>query len=132
MEIKLFDGELKVMDALWQEGDSTARHLADILKERVGWNINTAYTMIKRCVAKGAIERREPSFQCHALITREEVQLSETEELIDKIFGGSADLLFSALLSHKKVSDKNLKKMRRMIEEAEEESGDEEGVNGDE
>lgn len=120
MEIKLFDGELKVMDALWQEGDTTARHLADILKDKVGWNINTTYTMIKRCVAKGAIERREPNFQCHALITREDVQLSETEELIDKIFNGSADLLFSALINHKKVSSKQLEKLKQMIEEAEE------------
>lgn len=120
MEIKLFDGELKVMDALWQEGDTTARYLADILKDKVGWNINTTYTMIKRCVAKGAIERREPNFQCHALITREDVQLSETEELIDKIFNGSADLLFSALINHKKVSSKQLEKLKQMIEEAEE------------
>lgn len=119
MKIKLFDGELKVMDALWLEGDTTARHLADVLETKVGWNINTTYTMIKRCIAKGAIERREPNFQCHALITREDIQLSETEELIDKIFDGSADLLFSALISNKKVSSKQLKKLKKMIEEAE-------------
>lgn len=119
MKIKLFDGELKVMDALWLEGDTTARHLADVLEAKVGWNINTTYTMIKRCIAKGAIERREPNFQCHALITREDIQLSETEELIDKIFDGSADLLFSALISNKKVSSKQLKKLKKMIEEAE-------------
>lgn len=119
MEIKLFDAELKVMEALWQEGDCTARHLADILKEKVGWNINTTYTMIKRCVAKGAIERSEPNFQCHALISKEQVQISETEELINKIFDGSADLLFSALVSHKKVSKKQLKKLKDLIDESE-------------
>lgn len=116
--MKLFDGELKVMEALWQEGDCTAKRLSDILKEKVGWNINTTYTMVKRCVTKGAIKRREPNFQCHALITKEEVQLSETEELINKIFDGSADQLFSALVSHKKVSDKQLRKLKKMVEEA--------------
>ena len=41
MEIKLFDSELKVMDVLWKEGDMAAKRISDILKERVGWNMNT-------------------------------------------------------------------------------------------
>ena len=48
MEIKLFDSELKVMDVLWREGDSTAKHISDVLKGEVGWNMNTTYTLIKR------------------------------------------------------------------------------------
>ncbi|MDR3271078.1 MAG: BlaI/MecI/CopY family transcriptional regulator, partial [Peptococcaceae bacterium] len=36
MPIKLFDSELKVMDALWSEGDLTAKRLAEILGQRVG------------------------------------------------------------------------------------------------
>ena len=48
MEIKLFDAELKVMDVLWREGDATAKHISDVLKEEIGWNINTTYTLIRR------------------------------------------------------------------------------------
>ena len=47
MDIKLFDSELKVMSVLWREGDSTAKHISDILQEQTGWNINTTYTVIK-------------------------------------------------------------------------------------
>ena len=48
MDNKLFDSELKVMDVLWREGDSTAKHIAVILGEEIGWNKNTTYTLIKR------------------------------------------------------------------------------------
>ena len=46
--------------------------------------MNTTYTVIKKCIAKGAIERREPNFLCHALIARDVVQAAETEELLHK------------------------------------------------
>ena len=82
MAVKLFDSELKVMDVLWKEGDMPAKQVSDILKETTGWNMNTTYTVIKKCIAKGAIERREPNFLCHALIARDVVQAAETEELL--------------------------------------------------
>ena len=71
MAIKLFDSELKVMEVLWDRGDLTAKELAGILGEEIGWNVNTTYTVIKKCVAKGAIQRTEPRFHCHPLVTRE-------------------------------------------------------------
>ncbi len=117
MPMKLFDSELKVMDVLWKEGDLTAKAISDILKEEIGWNMNTTYTVIKKCVAKGAIERREPHFLCHPLVTKSMVQDSETEELIDKLFDGSRDRLFASLLGHKQLTDEQLRQLRQMVEE---------------
>ena len=108
MNVKLFDSELKVMDVLWREGDSTAKHISDVLKEQVGWNMNTTYTLIERCIKKGAIARSEPNFMCHALIPKEDVQEAETNELINKIYDGSADKLFSALLGRKRPSSEQI------------------------
>mgnify|MGYP000780164789 CR=1 FL=1 len=82
MAIKLFDSELKVMDVLWKEGDKTAKQISDILKEEIGWNMNTTYTLIKRCINKGAIQRSEPNFLCHALVQKQEVQEAQTNELM--------------------------------------------------
>lgn len=115
MEIKLFDSELKVMDVLWKEGDITAKKISDILKEQVGWNMNTTYTLIKRCISKGAIERRETNFVCHALIPKEQVQEQETTELINKMFDGSADLLFASLLNRKNLSAKEIEKLKQLV-----------------
>ena len=107
--VKLFDSELKVMDVLWKEGDVQAKHVANVLTKELGWNKNTTYTLIKRCIKKGAIERSEPNFMCHALIPKEEVQEAETNELINKIYDGAADKLFAALLSRKNYLLKKLK-----------------------
>lgn len=115
MNIKLFDSELKVMDTIWQEGDVTAKHIADVLNAEVGWNKNTTYTLIKRCINKGAIERKEPNFICHALIPKEKVQEAETDELIDKVYDGSVDKLFAALLGRKKLSEQQIENLKDII-----------------
>ena len=117
--IKLFDSELKVMNVLWKEGDVPARHIADILNKELGWNKNTTYTLIKRCMKKGAIERTEPNFMCRALIAKEEVQEAETRELIDKIYDGSADKLFAALMGKKRLSAEQIEKLKQIVEEME-------------
>ena len=88
-------------------------------KGEVGWNMNTTYTLIKRCIKKGAVKRSEPNFMCHALIPKETVQEAETNELINKIYDGSADKLFSALLGRKKLSAEQIDKLRQIVGELE-------------
>ena len=113
--IKLQGAELKVMNVLWREGDCTAKHISNILAKRIGWNMNTTYTLIKRCIKKGAIERSEPNFMCHALVSREVVQETETNELLDKLFDGSADKLFAALVGRKNLSPEQIKKLKKIV-----------------
>ena len=115
LRMKLFDSELKVMDVLWRLGDRTAKEISVVLGEETGWNVNTTYTVIKKCVAKGAILRSEPNFLCHALVTKEEVQASETEELVGRLFDGSPDLLFASLLSSQKLTREQRSRLRQMI-----------------
>ena len=119
MEIKLVDSELKVMNVLWKEGDTTARHIADVLTADFGWNVNTTYTLIKRCIKKGAIERSEPNFMCHSLIPKADVQEAETDELINKVYDGSADKLFAALLGRKKLSAEQIEKLKQIVSDLE-------------
>lgn len=119
MEVKLFDSELKVMDVLWQQGDAHAKEIAHALTAELGWNPNTTYTLIKRCIKKGAIVRMEPGFLCHAAISKAEVQAAETDELIRKIYDGSADKLFAAMLGRKKLSAQQLKALEQIIENME-------------
>ncbi|OPA77576.1 BlaI family transcriptional regulator [Paenibacillus selenitireducens] len=115
MEIKLFDSELKIMDVLWKEGDLTAKELTGILKEQVGWNKNTTYTVIKKCIDKGAIERLEPNFVCRAVLPKEQVQEQEATELINKVFDGSADLLFASLLNRKNLSQEEIDRLKQFV-----------------
>ena len=118
MDVKLFDSELKVMEVLWEQGAKTAKEIVDELSERIGWNKNTTYTVIKKCIEKNAIERGEPGFLCTPLVTRDEVARSETEQLIDKMFGGSSELFFSSFLKNQGLSEADAARLARMIKEA--------------
>lgn len=116
--MKLFDSELKVMEVLWKKGSLPAREIVDILTERIGWNKNTTYTVIKKCIEKEAIERVEPNFICKALVSQDEVQQSETEQLIDKMFGGSSELFFSSFLKNQGMSEEDAERLAKLIKEA--------------
>ena len=120
--MKLFDSELKVMQVLWDRGDTTAKEISNILADAVGWNMNTTYTVIKKCVAKGAIRRQEPNFLCHALITREEVRSAEAGALVEKLFDGSPELLFASLLGGRALTKEQIDRLRGWIDEQEEKS----------
>ena len=102
MDIKLFDSELKVMEVLWKEGDLPAGQIAKILKEEIGWNRNTTYTVIKKCVEKGAARRYEPNFMCGGV-------------LIGKMFGGSKEKFFAAFLDEKRLSGEEIENLKRMV-----------------
>lgn len=113
---KLFDSEKKVMEVLWEHGTMIAGDIVKILKDSTGWNRNTTYTVIKKCIAKGAIERTEPRFTCTPLITREQVQDYETNELVDKMFDGSREKFFAAFLNGSKLSEEEVKSLKDMVD----------------
>ena len=127
--MKLFDSELKVMEVLWEQSDDSteepaetkrsAKEIVDVLSARIGWNKNTTYTVIKKCIEKGAIERTEPGFLCKALVSRDEVAQSETEQWIDKMYGGSSELFFSSFLKNRGISEAEATRLAKMIKEAE-------------
>ena len=117
MSIKLFDSELKVMDLLWREGALPAKTIAEQLKEQIGWSKTTTYTVIKKCVEKNAVSREEPGFICHALVSMEETRRAETDALIDKMYGGSKDLLIASLLSDGAMTEDELKRLKKLVED---------------
>ena len=119
VEHKLFDSELKVMEVLWNEGETSAKRIAEVLRDLVGWSKTTTYTVIKKCVDKGAIERLEPGFVCRAKISREDAQQYETNELIERMYGGSADRLVASLLSAGRLKPEEIDRLRRMVDELE-------------
>ena len=112
MEKTLFDSERKVMEVIWKEGEVTAKQISLTLR-------NTTYTVIKKCIQKGFIERLEPNFVCRALLSKEQAVQDDTREFVNRVFDGSIPLLFSALLSQKALSKKELEELKQMINEME-------------
>ena len=87
--IRLHEGELNVMEMLWSNQSLPAKDIAKIIKDYIGWEKNTTYTVIKRLIDKGAVKREDPGFICREKKKKKEVQQIETDALIDKVFGGS-------------------------------------------
>ncbi len=118
MQEKLFPSEIKVMEIIWDNGEITAKEIAAEMAKTAGWSKTTTYTVIKKCLEKGAAVRKDPGFLCVAAISREEVQAFETQELIDRLFGGAPDMLVSALINSGKISGEQLNALRNAIEKA--------------
>lgn len=117
MEDKIYDSELKILEILWDGGELPAKDIAAKAAKLVGWSKTTTYTVLKKCVEKGLVERTEPGFRCRALLTRQEVQNRETRGLIDRMYGGSADLLVASLLEGKVLSGEEIARLRKLVEE---------------
>jgi len=115
--IKLFEGELKLMELLWDHEGATAKELTVLAAETIGWNKNTTYTVIKKLVAKGAIKREEPNFVCRSRISREDTGREEAKEVLRSFFGGSVKAMFSSFMSEGALSDEEVEELRREISE---------------
>lgn len=115
-EIKLYDSELNIMEYLWKKGEASAKEIAAEMAKTVGWSKTTTYTVIKKCVDKGAIARREPGFHCTPLISRQEAQAYETRELINRMYDGSADLLVASLLGRQALSEQEIDRLKQLVE----------------
>lgn len=112
---KLFDSEFRLMELLWTREPVTAKELSLAAGEEFGWNKNTTYTVIKKLVDKGVVKRTEPGFLCEAIIKRGEVERTERDSLINKLYGGSKRAFFAAFLQDEDLSDDDIEELRRMI-----------------
>lgn len=117
-EIKLFDSEIKIMELLWDNAPISAKSLTVLAQEQIGWNKNTTYTVLKKLVEKNAVRRDEPNFLCTPLITREQVQLAETSNLINKLYKGSKKLFFSSLIGSEDLKPDEIEELKRIIEKS--------------
>ena len=119
MSVKFYDSELHVMKVLWERGDCSAKEISNLLNQQIGWNINTTYTVIKKCIAKGAIERYGKNFMCRALISEKQAQAYEITELSEKLFHGSNMQLFNALIDQKSLTEQEIADLKDLINKLE-------------
>lgn len=101
MEVKLFDSELKIMDVLWDAGSASAKQISNMLTSEFGWSKPTVYTLIKRCIDKGAMRQKEPDFVCMPLLSRNSIRRTETKVFIAGIL--VASLLGSEVLKKEEI-----------------------------
>lgn len=114
-EIRLYEGELNVMELLWSNKELAAKDISKIIKEYIGWEKNTTYTVIKRLIDKGAVTREDPGFICRANVTKRKIQEIETNALLEKLFNGSISNFIMDYLSSQKLSGTDLATLERIV-----------------
>jgi BlaI family penicillinase repressor len=116
-EIRLHEGELNIMELLWSNKTLAAKDISKIIKEYIGWEKNTTYTVINRLIDKGAIKREDPGFLCRAAISKRTVQAIETKVLLNKLYNGSLSTFLNEYLKNQDLSKAEVLELQRIIGE---------------
>lgn len=116
-EIRLHEGELNIMELLWSNKSLAAKDISKIIKEYIGWEKNTTYTVIKRLIDKGAVKREDPGFLCKAAISKRTVQSIETKVLFNKLYNGSLSTFLTEYLKNQELSHAEVLELERIIGE---------------
>ncbi len=117
MSVKISEAEFPLMEYIWDNNPVSAQDLAKFALDTFGWKKNTTYTVIKRLSERGAVKRTDPGIIVEPLVTREEVQQAETDELIDKIYNGSVKKFFVSFLKREDISKENLDEIKKLLED---------------
>jgi len=113
-ELRLHEGELNIMELLWSNKELAAKDISKIIKEYIGWEKNTTYTVIKRLIDKGAVQRTDPGFICSALVSQRSVREIETKRLIDQFYNGSLQTFISEYLKNQSLSAGDIAELRKL------------------
>ena len=113
-ELRLHEGELNTMELLWSNKELAAKDISKIIKEYIGWEKNTTYTVIKRLIDKGAVQRTDPGFICSALVSQRSVREIETKRLIDQFYNGSLQTFISEYLKNQSLSAGDIAELQKL------------------
>ena len=111
---KIPESEYRFCLILWEHEPITATEMVKLCQEQLGWKRTTTYTVIKRLGERGVIKLENGIVT--SLVSKEEAEASEIEDLVEKKFGGSLPAFVAAFTKHQNVSEKELDELQRMID----------------
>lgn len=120
------DRELDVMAVLWDRGEATVAEVQERLPDELAYT--TVLTVLRTLEEKGHVGHRSGegrAYRYHALVEREEAGSTALDGLLDRVFGGSAELLLTRLVEDRRLTDEELEGMRRLLDERLRARGDE-------
>ena len=121
-EIGLGRMQNRIMQVLWERGKTTAREITEELNREQRTAHSTVQTLLRKLERKGAIahEVQERTFVFYPLVEEGRARRSAARELIDHVFGGSVKGLVAHLLTHEKITRKELQQLRELLDERKE------------
>ena len=115
MEIpKIHEGEYRFCLIMWEHAPISAAQLAKLCQEQLGWKRTTTYTVIKRLGERGILKNEDGVVT--ALISKEDAQAYEIDELVEKRFEGSLPAFLTALTKRQTLTDSDLDEVQQMID----------------
>ncbi|MBO7254397.1 MAG: BlaI/MecI/CopY family transcriptional regulator [Clostridia bacterium] len=112
---KVFESEYRFCLILWENEPIRSKELVSLCKERLGWKPTTTYTVIKRLSERGVLKNENTVVT--SLVSKEEVQASEIDEIVEKKFDGSFPSFIAAFARRKNVSEKEIDEIQKMIDD---------------
>lgn len=111
---KVFESEHRFCLILWENEPVKSSKLVELCKEQLGWKPTTTYTVIKRLSERGVLKNENTVVT--SLISKDEVQAAELNEMVEKTFEGSLPAFIAAFTKHQKISDKEIDAVQQMID----------------
>ena len=111
---KIHESEYRFCLILWEHEPITPVKLVKLCQEQLGWKRTTTYTVIKRLGERGILINEDGVVR--ALVSKEEAQAFEIDELVEKKFEGSLPAFVAAFAKRQKLSDRDLDEIQQMID----------------
>jgi predicted transcriptional regulator len=111
---KIFESEYRFCLILWEHEPIRSAELAKLCKEKLGWSKTTTYTVIKRLAERGVLTNENGTVT--TLISKEDAQSYEIDELVEKKFEGSLPAFIAAFTKRQDVSEADLDEIQLMID----------------
>ena len=106
------------MAVLWEAGDATVAEVRRRLSDDLAYT--TVLTVLRTLEEKGHVAHREGegrAYRYYPLVEREEAGASVLGRMLDRVFGGSPELLLTQLVADRSLSEAELERMRRLLDE---------------
>lgn len=117
MEISFTERELDVMAVLWELGSATVAEVKERLPDELAYT--TVLTVLRTLEEKGHVGHREAgrAYRYHPLVERERAGASALGRMVRKLFAGRPELLLTQLVSDRRLTEDELKRMRELLDE---------------
>lgn len=116
---KIFESEFRFCEILWDNEPINSTELVKICESILGWKKSTTYTVIRRLSERGVLKNEDSTVT--SKISKDDVQISEINELVEKTFNGSLPMFIAAFTNSKELTKEDIAAIREMIDSYEEE-----------
>jgi predicted transcriptional regulator len=117
----LTEGELRLMDVVWEKVSATAGDVLDALPKDPPTAYSTVVTTLRILEEKGYLRHTKEgrAFVYHPVVGRNEASRSAVRHLLRRFFNDSPELLVLNVLKDERIDPRELKRLRKLIEESE-------------